>query len=41
LKKRLTVDLQIPGDWDQFIAGIRKEHGRKKKLIQLLNIDEL
>jgi len=41
LKKRLTVDLNLPKDWDQFIQAVRKEHARKKKLIQLLNIEEL
>jgi len=41
LKKRLTIDLQAPKDWDTFIQAIRKEHGRKKKLIQLLNVEEL
>lgn len=41
LKKRLTVDLQVPKEWDTFIAGIRKEHKAKKKLMQLLNVAEL
>jgi len=41
LKKRLTVDLGVPKEWDSFIAGVRKEHGRKKKLVQMLNVAEL
>jgi len=41
LKKRLTIDLNLPAEWDKFIAEVRNEHGRKKKLIQLLNVDDL
>jgi len=41
LKKRLTIDMKAPKEWDAFIAGVKKEHKAKKKLLQLLNVAEL